>query len=90
MIITTDQEIQGQTLNNEIAILVMGISDTNIDHVVFFSHCLGNRDWHGQLGWPGQNTQNQGDILCQYDPATNKGKRCSNNVYQNQTWVSYS
>ena len=60
------------------------MSRTNIDHVVFLSHCLGKCDWLGQLGWLDQSTQNQGEILYQYDPATIQGKKCSNNVYQNQ------
>ena len=74
----------------ETAVLVLSMSRTNIDHVVFFSHYLGNHDWLGQLGWACQRTQNQGEILYQYDPATIQGKKSANGVYQNQTWISYS
>ena len=90
MIIITYQDKWGQILKIETAVLVLGMSKTNIDHVVFLSYCLGNRDWLCQLGWPGQSTQNQGEILYQYNPATIQGKKCSNGVYQNQTWISYS
>ena len=43
VIIIIFQENRGQTLKTETAVLILGMCGTNIDHVVFFSHYLGNR-----------------------------------------------
>ena len=48
--------------------------------MLFLSHCLGNHAWLGQLDWLGQSTENQGEILHQYDPVSIQGKKCSNGV----------
>ena len=41
MIIITYQENRGQTLKTETAVLVLGMSGTNIDHVAFLVTSLG-------------------------------------------------
>ena len=84
MIIITYLENWGQTLKIETTILVLGMSGTKIDHVVFWATTLGTVFDFGQLGWPGESTQIEGEKLYPYDPVGIQGKKGSNNVYQNQ------
>ena len=63
-------------LKTEDAILLLGMSGANITNV-FCSHFLGNHVWLGQLSWPGQNTQNEGEIKSWASPACIQVKRCS-------------
>ena len=72
-------------MKTETVVLVLDMSGENITTVDFCSHCIGNHIWLGQLGWPGQSTQTEGEILYQYDLVSIQGKKCSNGVYQSQT-----